>query len=233
MSTSTHPRGVTIFEVLISMAVFSIITAIVLFGFVDGRRVQDLRQASGQVVADLRQIQTLTFANNSVPVCSSTGPGTSFGTPCTTVAVCGGAANSCGLVPAGGYGVILNTCTSAFCTYQIYGDIGDGQLTAGVPGPPDGSRSVGPNFSDPIVSTTTLPGKISIMSIKVTNASGVVTEVPNFTVNVVPPRPVTRFSPTGVSVSVCLEHQQSHLRRLVTMVAASGQVSERSVSVCP
>jgi len=52
-------------------------------------------------------------------------------------------------------------------------------------------------------------------------------------INIVPPKPTTTFNPSGVSVSLCLEQQQSHLRRLVTMVAASGQVSERAVPNCP
>ena len=235
MKITHHPAGVTLFEVLISMAVFAIMSAIVLNGFIDSRRVQDLRQASGQLVADLRQIQTMTFANQSFPLCSNTGVGTSFGSSCSSAVPCpGGTAESCGLVPAGGYGIEFTTCTTFPCTYQFYGDIANGQISGGVPGGYNGLLDVagsGIEIPDPLVRTVTLPNKISLVSINVTGGA---TPAPTtLSINIVPPKPTTTFNPSGVSVSLCLEQQQSHLRRLVTMVAASGQVSERAVPNCP
>lgn len=230
-------QGITLLEVLISMAVFVVITAIILFGFVDSKKVQDLRAASGQLVADLRQIQTLAFSNQPFQVCSNTGLGTSFGSPCSSAVPCpGGTAESCGLVPAGGYGLTLSVCTTSPCQYQLYGDTGNGVLTGGVPEKFDGQLSTGPGFSDPILRTVTLPPKISVVSIKVSEATGVVTPANMFSVNVIPPKPITSFTADGVTagvrVSFCLEHEQSHLRRLVTMVAASGQVTDKVVPNC-
>lgn len=240
---TTLQRGTTLIEVLISVAVFSIITGIVLFGFMDSKKVQDLRAASNQLVADLRQIQTLALANQPFAVCSTTGSGTSFGSPCTGTidSVCdAGTANNCGLVPAGGYGIsVSTTCPTSPCSYDMYGDIADGTVGAigiGIPGAPDGQHSVGPP-ADPILRTVKLPPKISIVSIKVKVANNPIElSASTFSVNVIPPKPTTSFNvdgvTTGVRVSFCLEHQQNNLHRLVEMVAASGQVTDKVVPNC-
>ena len=131
-----HQRGVTIIEVLISMAVFSMISAIVLYGFIDSRRVQDLRHASSLIVADVRQVQTLALSNEPYRVCSNTGVGTSFGSSCASDVECGGAQKSCGLVPAGGYGLSISTCSTYPCKFYLYGDISNGTFTNNLPGLP-------------------------------------------------------------------------------------------------
>lgn len=66
MISKSSQRGITMIELLVSIAIFAIVTAVVLVGFVGSRKHGELRLAADQLVNDLRRLQTAAIAGQAV-----------------------------------------------------------------------------------------------------------------------------------------------------------------------
>lgn len=109
--------GFTLVEVWIGLMVTVVIAGVSLAAFRGKTKLQTLRRGQATLAADLRAMQQWSQGGKTTSLCVSTGEVCQPGTSCPE-----GCAYA---VPAGGYGVRVNGCssTSAACAYQLFADV--------------------------------------------------------------------------------------------------------------
>ncbi len=114
----------TIIELLVSVAIFAILTTVVIFNFRSANHASNLRQNAAELMENLRRLQTMSISGAVVGICSNFA---SAGiTPCQVDVACGFNV-TCGVVPKGGYGLYIG----ASSIYKLFADLdGDGSYSA-------------------------------------------------------------------------------------------------------
>ncbi len=97
--------GYTLVELLVAMSIFGILASITVFGFRGVGKANVLKQASAELVANLRMIQSLATTGGSVMTCGNITPirACSVNANCGTSGACDTPAS-----PPGGYGIVIN-----------------------------------------------------------------------------------------------------------------------------
>lgn len=117
---------------IVTMGIFSVVTAFVTANFRGGSRSDELRIASQFVAGEIRRAQTMTISGRSTNICVA---GVKKGMHCPS-----GNNNQCGhddglclrSLPPGGYGVQFSTDEQGSHTMQLFADIdGNGLLGGG------------------------------------------------------------------------------------------------------
>lgn len=95
--------GYSLLELIITISIFVIISTIVMNNFRQGQKIDDLRTGAVELVSNFREVQTLGMSGQVVNVCNG---GDNNLDSCTTDVDCpnGG---TCGLVPVGGFGIVI------------------------------------------------------------------------------------------------------------------------------
>lgn len=219
-------KGVTLIELLISIAIFAIVASIVLFGFVGSRKHSDLRLAADTLANDLRRVQSSAIAGQEIN----------------------------GTVP-GGFGMSFDLSGTNYKQYQLFSDtikFNGSSCVAGLNQRND--RVLGPTCPDPQFSDSPikLPGNVLIDTVyigAVAITSGVhqradiVFTTPEAVVHThygntfnsynpalvtPPPPPQPPFAPvppTNQIVVICLKHIQLNQFRKITLIGATGQIN--------
>ncbi len=214
---ATDRRGVTIIELLISIAIFAILTAVLTWNFSRQRQAENVRRAANQLVADLRLVQTKAMTGTTI--------GESDETPA---------------VPVGGYGLHVNFDIS-HTSYQLFADrerwtgtvcesFRNERYDRGFNPIPNGCLADGTNDDLLAGPTTELPEGVVIDSIAIDNIA-----VPISALDIAfqPPKPIPYVgyndpesgSEVGRTVRIELLHTDTGARRRITIVGASGQIS--------
>jgi prepilin-type N-terminal cleavage/methylation domain-containing protein len=207
-----NQRGFSLIELLVSIAIFTILSGIVMFSFSDVRKHDELRESSEQLSSYLRQAQNLAMTGQKV---NGSNP------------------------PKGGYGIYIDIL-SASRTYQLFADYVGASPACDSDKPNE--RYDGELCGDRIIQggSHTLKNNVNYYKIKVTKADGSIVEV-NDLINIVfkPPKPVpyvaygANSSSSGLTVEIYLQHQKTHQCRKVTVIGPSGQINEQQLDTCP
>ncbi len=111
-------RGFTLMELLIVMFIMGVLTIIVVVNFRHGNLVNDLKQASTELLQNLRLAQQYTIGGNSINYCLAGSKSNEYGV-CIDDSSCGGEDDSChNGVPLGGYAINVASTEN----YQLFGD---------------------------------------------------------------------------------------------------------------
>ncbi len=202
--------GYTLIELLISISIFAILSSITVFGFRGVGRANMLKQASAELVANLRMIQSLATTGGSVKTCGGEMPVTA----CTTGGDCG-ASWSCDTVspPPGGYGILLAADGTGYTMFASMTKL---------------ALHARPSFNpthDPVV----VQGNV-LMADDLTISAYEGTRIPYSAA-------ITFVSPRGlpnVDAYYCISRPEfPNLRYKVTVFKDSGQILEETVAECP
>jgi type II secretory pathway pseudopilin PulG len=216
-------------ELLIAIAIFTILSGIVLMGFRQVRKLDELKQSSLELVSRLREAQNLAMTGQL----TKTATGTE--------------------VPIGGYGLHLNLSQTK---YQIFADFQyyNTDISTGV-GCKDGANERYDN--DPVIVNKCIDEKVNNIDYALNNnvkfdtveIDGIV-QNPLLLLDITfkPPKPVPFVgygesdearmpgeSKPGSTVEICLKHQTTGKYRKITVIGASGQINEEPIntSTCP
>ncbi|KPJ85501.1 hypothetical protein AMJ57_02870 [Parcubacteria bacterium SG8_24] len=196
-------KGFTLVEMLVSMAIFSVITAFAVANFRAGQQGDELRISTQLVASTIRHAQTLAMAGQTLHYCHG---GSTEGRLCPSGedAECSG--GSCIRDLPLGYGVRLSTDVTGRRVAIVFADTdGNHALDAGEELRRD-SVSSGPfvqvSALDPHVA-----GTLDIVFI--------------------PPKPLVKYNgaETDTVATITLEHRQTGRTRQVTINRISGQVN--------
>jgi prepilin-type N-terminal cleavage/methylation domain-containing protein len=196
-------RGFTLVEMLISLAIFGVITGMVLANFRAGAQGDELRISSQLVASAVRRAQSLAIAGQ-------------------TVAFCRGGANDLKLCPGG-----VADCTGGTCVTEVPAAFGIHFSTA----PGEERRMT--QFADTDNDKTLGPGEAmrsdSISSGPFVDVVGLAPEVGGaLDIVFVPPKPSTVFNadaaPDGIA-AITVRHRTTGAEKRVTVNKVSGQVS--------
>ncbi|MFC1662806.1 Tfp pilus assembly protein FimT/FimU [Patescibacteria group bacterium] len=226
--------GVTLVELSISIAIFALLTAIVLLGFMDSRKHNEFKSAAENFVSNLRQLQAYAIGGREVS----------------------------GMVP-GSFGIFMNINTE-FDRYQLYGDttsFDSVNLQCLVGG--DVNRRFDqylfdtksyPNCNqEPTVDTGTvmLPPSVVLDNVRIGVQSPTIIDItfstPESLVGAQWGANDSDYDPTTVdydntadyfaansTIKVCLRHTQLNRYRMITLLGATGQVNLSStIDTCP
>lgn len=196
-------------ELIVSMAIFGILASIVLANFHRAGLSGDLRISSQELAGNVRRVQNLATVGQAI--------GTDAGN----------------LVPPGGYGIAFRI-TAASAQYIMFADFTDAfgappvcELTN--PSNADSEYDEGPGCDTMIESgAVLLKRNVRINKIDLPN-DGLGCLDPSSTVDITfkPPKPVPIIDgQVGKTVLVELEHTQTNETRVLTIIGASGQISE-------
>ncbi|MFA6391825.1 MAG: prepilin-type N-terminal cleavage/methylation domain-containing protein [Patescibacteria group bacterium] len=244
-------NGYTLLELLISISIFVIISVVVVNNFRQGQKMDDLRTGAVELVNNFREVQNLGMSGQVVKVCKG---GDRNLLSCTNDTECESLIppnGTCGLVPIGGFGIVLDKLvddSSARChestlmecptTYTLFADIGGitGKFNAGTDIPLDGKE----NYS--------LPNNVRIKDYLIKcswiNSPGDSlcpdADFNGIDVSFRPPKPTPFFvlhidDPViyyEQTIKILLEHKTTHKCRMVMINGVSGEVSESANPGC-
>jgi type II secretory pathway pseudopilin PulG len=210
---------------MVSIAIFAVLTAILVFNFDRQRQSDNVRRAAEQLVADLRLVQ-----NNAMT-------GKTIGDTGETPAV-----------PAGGYGlhIYLSQSNIEFPqyadSYQVFADrerwtgtfpceaLPNERYDRGFEPLLNSCLTDGSNDDVPVSGVARLPDGVIINSVTIDNVA-----VPISILDIAfqPPKPIPYVgfndpvdgALIGRTTRIQLEHTTTHAQRLITIVGASGQIS--------
>ena len=116
--------GLTLVELLIVMFIMGVLTVVVIVNFRHGTYMNDLKQASTELLQNLRLAQQYTIGGNSINYCRAGSSINEYGI-CIDDASCGGAVDSChNGVPLGGYAINVASTEN----YQLFGDTDENEI---------------------------------------------------------------------------------------------------------
>ena len=196
-------RGFTTMEMLISLAIFGVVTAFLMANFRTGKAIDELRLASNGAVSALRQAQTRAISGSTVNVCRG---GEHDGKLCSNGAAKGCVGGTCSPEVPRGYGVRFSKVGEAAGRAVVFADL-------------DGTKSYSTDED--------------LQVLELSPSSNVaVTSFDPYTYPVVdvvfePPRPTVYFngSVNETVVLISLEHEISGQVRTLRVNRVSGQVS--------
>lgn len=171
-----YQPGFTLIEMITVIAVFAILTALVLANFNRGKQSEILRNAALTLVSDIRQTQNMSNVGTSIGICNeydgNPDPDTFIGSwgDCTVGAPCtkGGIIEaghyfSCeSTVPPGGFGIFIDSVDTTM--YRIFGDFSN-EIRFGSTGIP--AFYEGPLNTDSLIRIVSLPEKVQIHGVQV------------------------------------------------------------------
>jgi len=115
-SYQLQARGFTLVELLVGIAIVGLISTVAVANFRQGQRSAELRFAAEEIVAQIRQAQTMSTAGRTTKLCQS---GDKNGLACISTSDCG-----TGLcveqVPLGGYGLYFTIDSPT--SFQLFAD---------------------------------------------------------------------------------------------------------------
>lgn len=236
-------------ELIISIAIFVIISTIVMNNFRQGQKLDDLRTGAVEMVSNFREVQTLGMSGQVVNVCNG---GSNNLSSCSVNADCD--SGVCGLVPVGGFGITISpvydqvnyvTCYNASSTldcpntYTLFADLGG---TAG-------KFDIGTDIPVAGKSNYALPKNVRIRDFHVfcswQDAPGFIV-CPNTTpyginVSFRPPKPTPYFFSqysedakifAEQTIKIMLEYGETGKCRMVEVNGISGEISDLPDANC-
>lgn len=218
-------------ELLVSIAVFAIITAIVLIGFVSSRKYNDLRLAADGLENNLRRMQSSAIAGQEINGAVPKGFGVSFD-----------------FLTAGG-----NSRYTLFADTESYSNTGcvttqqNQRNDRILGGPCADTTNKDPEFSDSpiqlpsgVVIDTVYIGAVAIGSSATYRRADIVFKTPEGTVHAHYGHSFASYIPgTGTYLpsdpinqvtSICLKQTQTNQYRKITLIGATGQVDVGNLS---
>lgn len=230
--------GFTLLELLITMAVFGFITAVMIWNFSNVRQADTLRKSAERLAADLQLMQNMAMTGRTIK-----GPSPFETSPS---------------VPIGGYGVNFNIApghpSAKTTAYRLFADRESYLVTQGVcsdppkrnerfdwivANPPNPCLDNGSN-DDLLVGEglVNLPADVIIHSITVSGAVPIDQTIVD--IAFLPPKPIPyvgygdldQDAMISRTVQIILQHTALNKCRRVTVVGASGQISVASLT-CP
>lgn len=204
--------GFTLIEMVTVIAVFAILTALVLANFNRGKQSEILRNAALTLVSDIRQTQNMSNVGTSIGICNeydgNTDPASfvgswgdcAIGAPCTKGGIVpAGHYFSCeATVPPGGFGIYLENGNAT--QYRIFADFSNENRfgATGIPAFYEGFLS-----TDSVIRTITLPDNVAIHGTQVvgqfTQNAGIV--LPGVTTACINPAAPLTFTPPTEDLS--------------------------------
>lgn len=132
MKIKNNNRGFTLAELLVVMAIFGVIVAIVIVNFQYGNKNADLKDAAMELIQNIRTLQSWASSGKEVLVCDEAS-GAEANKPCNDDNDCGGEVNSCSkkLVPRGGYGIKIQD-EDEVTFYKLFIDVDECKLCGNV-----------------------------------------------------------------------------------------------------
>jgi prepilin-type N-terminal cleavage/methylation domain-containing protein len=218
-STHTRPGGFSLVELIVSITIFLILSTLLIANFYRGRQADDLRLSAQEFAGYLRRVQNLSTAGQSI--FTPTGE----------------------RVPPGGYGISIPWVGNAN-TYVLFADIRSaeaGPCTDTNPVTANSQYEIGCDiFAD--AATVTLRPSVVIYRMKVKTPTGETLytfgsggwDALNNRVDIAfrPPKPIPVLDgETGRSIQIEFQHLKTSQTRTVTIIGASGQISERIGSI--
>ncbi len=193
----------TLVELLISIAIISVMTGYVAANYRTARQSDELRQGASLLASSVRRVQTMALAGEGVLTCSGGGTVKT----CTKDADCNGGGTCVRSLPHG-YGVHLSTATAAASRQTvIFADLNG-----------DRAYQAGEEIRTDSISAGPFVGLTSLAPMTATKFLDIVLE---------PPKPTVWFNASNaLSVStVVLTHSATGKTRSVTINRITGQVS--------
>ncbi|MFH1028328.1 MAG: type II secretion system protein [Pseudomonadota bacterium] len=217
--------GFTLVELVISIAIFSIITGIMVWNFDRYNQNDNLRRGTEQLAADLRLVQNMAMTG-----------ATTKGT---------GAGETTATIPIGGYGLHIDR-TNAPDQYRLFADREsyDGN---DCPDPPVRNGRLDRDFFPEglvplclhddtaddlyIAPASMLPKDVIVDSISIAKVPPVPADILDIAFQ--PPKPIPSVgygqlsnpAEAGRTVSITLKHVKTNAARTITLIGASGQIS--------
>ncbi|MFH1171723.1 MAG: type II secretion system protein [bacterium] len=214
---SQQPRGYTLPELLVSIAVFGILTTMLIANFHRGSLADDLRVSSQTFAENLRTVQNLAMIGRSVLVGANT------------------------KVPPGGFGVSLPWISSK--TYTLFADTAIPQGTGCIMSDannPNFQYDAGLGCDQTVdAGNVQFRPNIVIDAIKIDATQWVFgngtwspwgSSDPNNAIDIAfqPPKPIpVADGLVGKTIQIELRHLQTNQYRTITIIGPSGQISER------
>lgn len=119
-NTSKKILGFTLIELIIAMGIFALLLGLSLANFRRGQKMDDLKQATEEMVSNIRQVQNLGMSGKIIKVCEG---GDNAGDLCDDNSQCNN--GECKpTVPEGGYGIYLTSEIGSSTNYKLYADMG-------------------------------------------------------------------------------------------------------------
>lgn len=145
-------KGFSLVELLVVMAIFGMLLALVIVNFRHGNKDADLRDAATALVQNIRSLQSWAASGKEINVC-----GTGIvNKPCNSDVDCGGGSCDNSLIPTGGYGIKLLKATNVV-DYQLFIDT-------------DGCERYTGNNEDLINGKIFLPTNVQISDVSIIDA---------------------------------------------------------------
>jgi|GEM_PF-5255967 len=162
-------KAFTLIEILTVIAIFALLSGIILANLQRGKQTQVLREASQKFVDDIRQMQNQTSVGTSLNVCKRDKGVTNqneYLESCTTIGeTCSTTGFTCSRVfPPGGYGIFFDHKKTG--QYTLYADFGSVDKRNDTFGTPVLYEGIGGTDSD--IYTETLPKDVVIASAWIT-----------------------------------------------------------------
>lgn len=194
--------GFTLVELLVSMAIFAVITGFVMANFRAGSQGDEIRLASQIVASEVRRAQTQALAGQMTKFCREAGVD---GRTCESDLDCGDGA-CVSDVPRGGYGLHLSVMEGENRAVILFADTNVNYAY-------DAGEQV---------------RRVSISPNVFVNVTGVEPMTAQQSLDIVftPPKPTVRLNGSvGALARITLTHRSTQAVRSVTVNALSGQVS--------
>jgi Tfp pilus assembly protein FimT len=190
-------------ELLISIAIISVMTGAVMANYRSGGQTDELRQGAALLASSIRRVQTMALAGEGVLTCSGGGTVKT----CSTNADCNGGGTCVRSLPKG-YGVRLSTASAAASKKAI--------LFADLNG--DRAYQSGEEIRTDSISAGPFVGATSLTPVSGTNALDIVLE---------PPKPTVWFNGSNAMsvATIVLTHSTTSQTRTVTVNRITGQVN--------
>lgn len=209
--------GYTLFELLVSMAVFGILSGILVFGFRGAGQANNLRQNAAELVENIRRIQAFSISGSTVKVCTNVSPPIA----CYDNSVCPGGSSSCddAASPRGGFAIDAIGVGST--GYKLYANMQDYTINPNKLGYAEGAG----NERDMLVALG-----------DVTLSDGAYFTNAGTPVSFMPPRGYPVMTGT-TDAKFCMTRPgfENKLYMLVTVKAVSGMIDQKTINgaTCP
>lgn len=204
VSRRNSPQGFTLNEILTSTVIFVILAAMVIANFRRGQLSDDLRISTQTFTGHLRRVQNLSTVGQTL---------------------------ADGTVPPGGYGISIAWAPDEN-DYTLFADTFDASCA---PSNPGSANSEYDAACDPLAETgnvrlrpSVVFDRIKVDATNVAFGDGSWDDDGRVDIAFKPPKPLpVTDGATGKTVRIQLRHTKTNEVRTVTIIGASGQVSER------
>lgn len=205
-----QPKGFTLNELLVSMAILGVLSALLIANFSRGRLSDDLRISSQTLASNLRRVQNLATVGQTL---------------------------ASGKVPPGGYGVAIEWVPSQKA-YAVFADIGYVDGSCLLSNPSNANKEYDGPSCDELAEGGVVQFRADVVFERAQIDSGSFftfgvdprgDDDSYFDIGFKPPKPIPVLDgAAGHTIKIELRHMKSDQYRTITIIGPSGQISERS-----